>query len=85
MDKEIDLQTIIKDIPMYRVSSSNISAIGYNNTTRVLRVIFSSGSSYLYFEVEPIMWDALIKSPSKGSFLSQNIVKNKSKYKCIKI
>ena len=39
--ENIDLQTIIKDINMYRVASSNIVALGYNPKSQVLRVIFS--------------------------------------------
>jgi len=84
-NSNIDLQSIIKRINMYKVSSSNISALGYNQTTHVLRVIFSNNASYLYFEVEPLIWDALIKSQSKGRFLTENIIRIKDKYKYLKI
>ncbi len=84
-NSNIDLQSIIKRINMYKVSSSNISALGYNQTTHVLRVIFSNNASYLYFEVEPLIWDALIKSQSKGRFLTENIIRRKDKYKYLKI
>lgn len=83
--EEIDLQSILKDLKLYKVFSSNISALGYNSTSKVLRVIFNNGSSYLYFGVEPIMWDALAKSQSKGRFLTENITRRKDKYKYIKI
>lgn len=82
---DIDLQTILKDINMYRVASSNLSAIGYNPKTQVLRVIFGNGSSYLYFGVEPIIWDALTKSQSKGKFLVEHVTRRKDKYKYLKI
>lgn len=81
----IDLQTILKDINMYKVASSNLAAIGYNPTSKVLRVIFSNNSSYLYFDVEPIIWDALCKSQSKGKFLTEHVVRRKDKYKYLKI
>lgn len=84
-NSNIGLQSIIKGINMYKVSSSNISALGYNQTTHVLRVIFSNNASYLYFEVEPLIWDALIKSQSKGRFLTENIIRRKDKYKYLKI
>lgn len=84
-NSNIDLPTILKDINMYKVASSNISALGYNPKSQVLRVIFNGGSSYLYFNVEPIMWDALAKSQSKGKFLTENITKRKDKYKYLKI
>lgn len=81
----IDLQSIIKSINMYKVNSSNISALGYNPKTHVLRVIFGNNSSYLYFGVEPLIWDALAKSQSKGKFLTENITRRKDKYKYLKI
>lgn len=84
-NSSIDLQSIIKSINMYKVSSSNISALGYNPESHVLRVIFSNGASYLYFGVEPLIWDALAKSQSKGRFLTENITRRKDKYKYLKI
>ena len=38
-NSNIDLPTILKDINMYKVASSNISALGYNPKSQVLRVI----------------------------------------------
>lgn len=84
-NSNIDLPTILKGINMYKVASSNISAIGYNSTSQVLRVIFNGGSSYLYFGVEPEIWNALIRSQSKGKFLTESVVKRKDKYKYLKI
>lgn len=84
-NSSIDLPTILKSINMYKVSSSNISALGYNQKSHVLRVIFNNGASYLYFGVEPLIWDALAKSQSKGRFLTENITKRRDKYKFIKI
>ena len=81
----IDLPTLLKEITMYKVMSSNISAIGYSPKRQVLRVIFGNNSQYLYFGVEPIIWDALSKSESKGRFLTENITKRKDKYKYIKV
>ncbi|WP_304393224.1 KTSC domain-containing protein [uncultured Clostridium sp.] len=81
----INLQELIKEIPMYKVASSNISALGYNSKRQVLRVMFSNNASYLYFEVEPAMWELLIRSQSKGKFLTEHITRHKEKYKYIKI
>lgn len=83
--EDIDLQTLLKEISMYKVSSSNISAIGYNETRQVLRVIFTNNSQYLYFNVEPEIWNSLIRSVSKGKYLTENIIRRKDKYKYIKI
>lgn len=84
-NSNIDLQTILKDINMYKVASSNISALGYSPKMQVLRVIFSNNSSYLYFGVEPLIWELLAKSQSKGKFLTENITRRKDKYKYLKI
>lgn len=84
-NSNIDLQTILKDINMYKVASSNIAALGYNPTSQVLRVIFTNNASYLYFGVEPIIWDALTKSQSKGKFLTENITRRRDKYKYLKV
>lgn len=84
-ENNINLQELIKEIPMYKVASSNISALGYNSTRHVLRVLFSNNVSYLYFEVEPAMWELLIRSQSKGKFFTEHITKHKEKYKYIKI
>ena len=81
----IDLNELIKEIPMYKVTSSNISAIGYNSNRQVLRVMFGNNTSYLYFEVEPAIWELLIRSQSKGKFLTEHITKRRDKYKYIKI
>lgn len=83
--ENISMEELIKEIPMYKVASSNISAIGYSPKRQVLRVIFGNNSSYLYFNVEPIIWDGLIKSHSKGKYLTENITKQKDKYRYLKV
>lgn len=83
--QDIDIEALIKIIPMYKVTSSNISALGYNSDKQVLRVIFKGNSSYLYFNVEPSIWNYIINSESKGKALTESVVKNKDKYKYIKL
>lgn len=81
----VDTESILKMIPMYKVISSNISAIGYNPAKQVMRVIFKGNSSYLYFNVEPEIWKYIINSESKGKALTESVIKHKDKYKYIKL
>ena len=80
-----NLQEIIKEIQMFKVYSTNIVALGYDESRKLLRVIFKGNSSYLYFIVEPEVWENLKNSESKGRTLSESIIKQKDKYKYIKI
>ena len=80
-----NLQEIIKEIQMFKVYSTNIVALGYDESRKILRVIFKGNSSYLYFNVEPEVWENLKNSESKGRTLSESIIKQKNKYKYIKI
>lgn len=56
---------------MIPVSSSNISAIGYEGTT--LYVLFNSGSTYAYFNVPKNVYDALMSASSHGGYLASHI------------
>lgn len=80
-----NLQEIIKEIQMFKVYSTNIVALGYDESRKILRVIFKGNSSYLYFNVEPEVWENLKNSESKGRTLNESIIKQKDKYKYIKI
>jgi hypothetical protein len=58
------------------VSSSNISAIGYNCEIEQLQVDFKSGTSYTYDNVPTRVFQDFLHSESKGKFLN-NVIKNK--------
>lgn len=80
-----NLEEIVKNIKMYKIASSNITALGYDENNKVLRVIFKNNSSYIYTNVEPEMWQIIINSESKGKSLNENIVRHKEKYKYYKL
>lgn len=61
------------------VSSSNVAAVGYDQTTLTLEVEFHSGSVYQYFDVPAPVYQGLMSAGSVGSYLSQNI-KNSYRY-----
>ena len=80
-----EIQELVKTIPMTKVFSTNIVALGYNKDKKVLRVIFKGNSSYLYFNVEEDIWNIIADSQSKGKTLNEQVVKQKEKYKYIKL
>ena len=52
---------------MRPVDSSNIKAVGYDPSTRVMRVEFHHGGSYEHRDVGPAEHEALISASSVGS------------------
>ena len=61
---------------MIPVQSSNISAIGYDDSNGTLVIEFTSGSAYEYYDVPQYEFDNLLNADSKGSYAHQNIYKN---------
>jgi hypothetical protein len=55
------------------VDSSSLASIGYDPTERALEVEFIHGAVYLYFEVPPNVFEALLSAPSKGTFFNDAI------------
>jgi KTSC domain-containing protein len=55
------------------VTSSAISSVGYDDRSSVLEVEFASGAVYDYLDVPEKVYRALLKAPSKGSFVSRRV------------
>lgn len=55
------------------VSSSNIAEIGYDDSRRILEVLFKNGTVYQYFDVPPQEHQALMQAGSLGQYLNANI------------
>jgi hypothetical protein len=55
------------------IDSSAISSVGYDEKSSVLEVEFASGAVYDYFKVPKKVYRALLKAPSKGSFVSRRV------------
>ena len=55
------------------VSSSNVSAIGYDAATCGLFVRFTNGSLYRYEGVTAATYRSFLDAPSKGQFVWQHI------------
>jgi len=58
---------------MNSVSSTNVSAIGYDNGTQTLQVEFNDGSVYQYFDVPEHVYNDLMSASSAGTYLHQNV------------
>jgi hypothetical protein len=56
---------------MLRVQSRSLSAVGYEERQKRLRVEFNSGKIYNYFGVPEETFRDLMKAESKGRFLNR--------------
>lgn len=65
------------------VSSSNISSIGYDISSKILEVEFNDGSIYEYYRVPEHVYQGIMAASSHGTYLSQN-VKGNYQYKKIR-
>lgn len=63
---------------MISVTSSNLSAVGYEGTT--LYISFHSGGTYAYFDVPEHIYQGLMNANSKGTYHAAYI-KNSFKYR----
>jgi len=60
---------------MIAVTSSNLAAIGYDSSACTLRVQFNHGGIYDYYSVPQELYEGLLHSGSKGTFLNEQIKK----------
>ncbi len=56
------------------VDSSMIHAVGYDEKTRTLEVVFNSGKTYVYEGVEPEIYEGLMAADSKGQYMNAFII-----------
>jgi len=55
------------------VDSGTLSSVGYDEEKRQLHVKFKTGAQYIYNDVPPEKYEAMMMAESKGKFLHQNI------------
>ena len=55
------------------VESSAIDAVGYDAARRALSVAYKGGREYVYLDVPPEVFDALLKAESKGKFVNAEV------------
>lgn len=58
---------------IHKVSSSNISAIDYDEATQIMTVTFTAGSAYKYKNVPQSVVDSFVTAKSVGSYFFRNI------------
>lgn len=63
---------------MIPVSSSNIAAIGYDESQNSLVIAFTNGRAYEYYGISQHVFDEFLNAGSKGQYANQNIYKNYS-------
>ena len=61
------------DITMNPVASSYITAVGYDEESKTMRIRFTDGAQFDYAGVSEAVYDALASSPSPGGFFHKNI------------
>jgi hypothetical protein len=64
---------------MIQVSSSAIQAIGYDITTRRMKITFTEGQTYDFCSVPENVFNDLLHSNSKGRYYSDHI---RDRYQC---
>jgi hypothetical protein len=64
---------------MIRVSSSAISAIGYDASTMRMKINFVQGHTYDYCRVPESVYKGLLSARSKGSYYNDHI---RDRYQC---
>lgn len=72
-DSLLDSLTMIPTNSLRCNGSSNLKAIGYESTQKVLQVDFQSDTRYRYFDVPFTVFSQFLQSDSVGRFLNQNI------------
>lgn len=61
---------------MISVDSTNISSIGYEDSTNTLYIRFNRGALYAYYDVPKHIFQNLLHSSSKGEYHAENIKNN---------
>lgn len=60
-------------VPMQKVESSNIAAIGHDPHLNELHVRFSNGTTYVYSDVHRIFYQNMLASKSAGKYHADTI------------
>jgi KTSC domain len=81
--KAIEVRTTHAGVPYLIKFESTLAAEAmYNESNKDLIVTYSDGSRYSYKDVPFLLWIKLLRSDSKGSFISKHI-KGKFEYERI--
>ena len=67
---------------MISVNSTAIARVDYVASTRTLRLEYTSGRIYVYFEVPPQVYEQLLAADSVGEFVNREI---KPRFDCAEV
>jgi hypothetical protein len=56
------------------VDSSMLVAVGYDDETKEMRVIYNTGDTYRYLNVPKSIYKELLKAESKGAFMKTHVI-----------
>jgi hypothetical protein len=56
------------------VDSSMLVAVGYDEETKEMRVIFKTGDTYRYLDVPKSVYMELLKAESKGAYMKIHVI-----------
>lgn len=56
------------------VDSSMLVAVGYDEATREMRVIYTAGDTYRYLNVPKSVYTELMKAESKGAYMKTHVI-----------
>ena len=59
---------------LQNVESSMLLAVGYDEATREMRVIFRAGDTYRYLNVPKSIYLELLKAESKGAYMKTHVI-----------
>ena len=56
------------------VDSSMLVAVGYDDETKEMRIIYKTGDTYRYMNVPKSVYMELLKSESKGAYMQTHVI-----------
>jgi hypothetical protein len=59
---------------LHAVDSSMLVAVGYDEPTREMRVIFKTGDTYSYRNVPKSVYNELREAESKGAYMKTHVI-----------
>jgi len=59
---------------LIQVESSMIYAVGYDEESQTMEVVFNSGGVYRYFDVPKDIYEGLLAAESKGRYMRANVI-----------
>lgn len=64
---------IVSHVKRVPVESTAVATVGYSKKLHALEIEFRNGAIYRYLDVDPRIYEALLKAESKARFYDDNI------------